>query len=91
MEEETGQEEINDKTHAIESEEQTGDESFEADIKEHQKVPIVDDQQLDELPDEEENENILLTYRALKKAKPKMSSRSETKSTSVGLKLSQQI
>jgi hypothetical protein len=44
MDEETGQEEINDKTHAIESEEQTGDESFEADIKEHQKVSIVDDQ-----------------------------------------------
>jgi len=89
MNEETGQEEINDKTHAIESEEQTGDESFEADIKEHQKVPIVDDQQLDVLPDEEENENILLTSRALKKAKP--ISRSETKSTSLGWKLSQQI
>ena len=62
MNEETGQEEINDKTHAIESEEQTGDESFEADIMEHQKVPIVDDQQLDVLPDEEENENILHIY-----------------------------
>ena len=34
MDEETAQEEINDKTHAIESEEQTGDESFEAGIKE---------------------------------------------------------
>jgi hypothetical protein len=51
----------------------------------------VNDQQLDVLPDEEENEAILLTSRALKKAKPKMSSRSKTKSTSVGLKLSQQI
>ncbi len=43
MDEETGQEEINDKTHAIESEEQTGDEIFKADIKEHQKVSTVDD------------------------------------------------
>jgi len=58
MDEETGQEEINDQD-PCDWECQTGDESFEADIKEHQKVPIVDDQQLDVLPDEEDNENIL--------------------------------
>jgi hypothetical protein len=85
MAEETGKEEINEETHAIESEEQIEieDEYFEPDIKEHQKaVPIFDDQQLNVLPEnDEENENILLTSRTLEKAKPKMSSRSNTRSS----------
>ena len=85
MAEETGKEEINEDTHSIESEEQIEieDEGFESGIKEPQKaVPIVEDQQLNVLPenDEEENENILLTSRTLEKAKPKMSSRSKTRS-----------
>jgi len=86
MAEETGKEEINEDTHSIESEEQIEieDEGFESGIKEPQKaVPIVEDQQLNVLPenDEEENENILLTSRTLEKAKPKMSSRSKTRSS----------
>lgn len=85
MAEEIGKEEINEETHTIESEEQIEieDEGFEPDIKEHQKaVPIADDQQLNVLPEnDEENENILLTSRTLEKAKPKMSSRSNTRSS----------
>lgn len=84
MAEETRKEEINE-THSIESEEQIEieDEGFEPDIKEHQKaVPIFDDQQLNVLPEnDEENENTLLTSRTLEKAKPKMSSRPNTRSS----------
>jgi hypothetical protein len=86
MAEETEKEEINEETHALEDEEQNEieDEALEPGIKVPQKeVPVVEDQQLNVLPEneEEENEEILLTARTVEKAKPKMSSLSKAKSS----------
>lgn len=86
MAEETEKEEINEETHALEDEEQNEieNEALEPGIKVPQKeVPVVEDQQLNVLPEneEEENEEILLTARTVEKAKPKMSSLSKAKSS----------
>jgi hypothetical protein len=86
MAEETEKEEINEETHALEDEEQNEIEveALEPGIKVPQKeVPVVEDQQLNVLPEneEEENEEILLTARTVEKAKPKMSSLSKAKSS----------
>ena len=86
MAEETEKEAMNEETHALEDEEQNEieDEALEPGIKVPQKeVPVVEDQQLNVLPEneEEENEEILLTARTVEKAKPKMSSPSKAKSS----------
>lgn len=86
MAEETEKEAMNEETHALEDEEQNEieDEALEPGIKVPQKeVPVVEDQELNVLPEneEEENEEILLTARTVEKAKPKMSSLSKAKSS----------
>ncbi|MFZ0515118.1 MAG: hypothetical protein WAM14_26210 [Candidatus Nitrosopolaris sp.] len=76
MAEETEREEIKEETHELEDQEQDEieeieSEEFEPGIKEPQKeVPVVDDQQLNVLPGNEVEEEILLTTAAVTK-KPK--------------------